>query len=68
MKLSRIVAAVEHIRSTASTFPVDHELCSGLEWELWQAVLHSDAIGKGSPAKSAAALETLGIEFERHRS
>lgn len=68
MKLSKILKRVEQIKEKAAEFPVDHELCTQLEWDLWRDVLHDDATGKGSPAKSSAALETADLKFERRMS
>lgn len=68
MKLSKIVKRVEQIGELASQFPVDHELCATLEYELWGDVLHATAMGNGSAAKAYAALETLKMKFNRRRS
>jgi hypothetical protein len=65
MKLSKVIKAVDHLRDVAAEFPQDAERCRQLEMELWAQVLHDDATGKGSPAKSAAALETRVIKFDR---
>lgn len=68
MKLSKIVSRVEQIKELASQFPIDHHKCAALEHELWNDVLHSFAMGKGSEAKAFAALETNGVEFIRRWS
>lgn len=65
MKISKLLKRIEQLREEASQFPVDHERCRQLEWELWRDVLHADATGNGSPAKTAAALDTLKIKFDR---
>lgn len=68
MKLSKIVRRVDQIRELTAEVPVDNEKCAALEFELWGDVLHEDSMGKGSPAKSAAALETLKLPFKRRYS
>lgn len=65
MKISKILRRVEELRARASDFPIDHEMCRQLEWELWRDYLHADATGKGSPAKAAAVSETTAIKFDR---
>lgn len=67
MKLSKIVKRVDLIREKAAEVPVDNPMCTALERELWSEVLHAVAMGRGSEAKAAAALETEAIQFERTR-
>lgn len=68
MKLSKIVKKVDQIKELAAEMPIDHEVCTLLEHELWEQVLHATAMGKGSEAKAAAALETTKLPFLRRYS
>lgn len=68
MKLSKIVKRVEEIRELAALPFHDEETLHGMEDALWRDVLHDFAMGKGTEAKAAAALETEAIEFTRYRA
>lgn len=68
VKLSKIIKRVEQIEELSRQFPIDHEKCAMLEFELWGDVLHATAMGKGSEAKANAALDTLKLEFNRRWS
>lgn len=65
MKLAKIYKRVDELRKFASEFPTEHAICSAMERELWAEVLHDFAMGKGTPAKAAAATETETIQFNR---